>query len=310
MENVSIIIPTYNEKDNIARLIPDIEEVLAANDIEGEVIVIDDNSPDETGKFAEHLNERYGNIVVVHRESKQGVGSARRTGFAKAKNAIIISMEGDNTHNPEYLPQFIKEIKAGASLVIGSRYMQGSEILNWPMKRKVISKLANWVARIFAGIKLTDVTNGYRAFTKELSDKLVVDSQSYPYNMEFACETVWRGYVVKEIPIRFVHRTIGISKMNARKEFFAFFLTVFRFSYTYRPMVVFGRLGAFFFSAGIIIAGYLTYLKLSLGIIGDRLPLIIFSLVLILGGIQIFSFGLIVNVLNKLRREILKSSDV
>ena len=124
--------------------------------------------------------------------------------------------------------------------------------------------------------------------------------------MEFACEAVWRGFKVTEIPITFVHRKVGTSKMRASREFLAFFTTAFRFSYTYRPLLVFGTLGFIFFIIGLIAACYLIYLKITEGFIGDHLPLIVFSLILILSGIQIFSFGLIVNVMNKLRRELLQ----
>ena len=127
-KNISIVIPTYNEKENIQRLIPNIEKVLSSNNIFADIIIIDDNSPDGTGKLAEDLNKEYNNIKVVHRKKKEGVGSARRLGFSLASNEIIISMEGDNTHNPKYIPQFIEKIEEGADLVIGSRYLKDSKI--------------------------------------------------------------------------------------------------------------------------------------------------------------------------------------
>jgi len=303
---VSIIIPTYNERENIERLIPHIEKILSENNIEGEIIIIDDNSPDGTGRTAEELNNKYKNIKVIHRKKKEGVGSARRLGFEKASKEIIISMEGDNTHNPEYIPKFIKEIEKGADLVIGSRYLKDSKIVNWPLKRRLVSKTANFIARFFAGTKLTDVTNGYRAFTKKLFNKLTIESSSYPFNMEFACETYSRGFKITEIPIVFIDRKQGKSKLSVGKEFLSFINTAFRFAYTYRPMKVFGTAGLLLVIAGLILSIYLIFLKLSTGIIGDRIPLIVLALVLILSGIQIISFGLIVNVMSKLRKELTK----
>ena len=183
MKFISIIIPTYNEKENIAKLVPDIESVLAGNGIDGEIIIIDDNSPDGTGQLAEELNKKYHNIKTIHRQKKEGVGSARRLGFSIASNEIIISMEGDNTHKAEYIPRFLDEINKGADLVIGSRYLPESKIINWPLKRRIISKVANFIARFFAGVRLTDVTNGYRAFRKSMYSKITVDSTGYPFNM-------------------------------------------------------------------------------------------------------------------------------
>jgi len=306
IKNISIIIPTYNERENIAQLIPDIQNITKENKINVEIIIVDDNSPDKTSEIAEKLNKQYGNIKVIKRSSKQGVGSARRLGFSQANMPIIISMEGDNTHKPKYIPEFVNEINKGADLVIGSRYMKDSKIINWPIKRRIISKLANWTARFFTGVKLTDVTNGYRAFKKEILKKLVVDSKSYPYNMEFACEAIWRGYKTSEIPIIFEHRKIGTSKLNASREFLSFFAVAFRFSYTYRPMRVFGLIGVLFSFTGFLLACYLIYLKINTGFIGERLPLIVTSLILIISGVQIFFFGLIVNIINRFRREITK----
>ena len=126
-KNVSIVIPTYNERENIEKLVPNIEKLLLKEDVKGEIIIIDDNSPDGTGKLAEALSKKYKNIRVIHRNKKEGVGSARRLGFSLASKPIIISMEGDNTHNPEYIPQFLQEIEKGADLVIGSRYLKNQK---------------------------------------------------------------------------------------------------------------------------------------------------------------------------------------
>ncbi len=305
-KEVSIVIPTYNERENLEKLIPHIEDVFSSSNIRGEIIVIDDNSPDRTGKYAESMNSRYRNIRVVHRSERGGVGSARRLGFSLASKDIIISMEGDNTHNPDYIPEFVKKINDGADLVIGSRYLKDSKIINWPVRRRVVSKVANFVSRFFAGAKLSDVTNGYRAFTKNLLGRLAIESSGYPYNMEFACEAWSRGFRIVEIPIVFKDREKGVSKLSVWKEFFQFLGISFRFSYTYRPIRVFGSLGALFILAGAFLAINLIIIKLNTGVIGDRLPMIIVSLVLIISGIQIFSLGLIADVLSKLRKEILR----
>ena len=304
-KNVSVIIPTYNERENIKKLIPNIEKLLLHEDINGEIIIIDDNSPDGTGKLAEALSKKYKNIRVIHRNKKEGVGSARRLGFSLASNPVIISMEGDNTHNPEYIPKFLQEIEKGADLVIGSRYLKESKIVNWPLKRRIISKVANFISRFFAGTGITDVTNGYRAFTKKLFNRLKIDSSGYPYNMEFACEAYSKGFKISEIPIVFIDREKGTSKLHVTKEFASFIATAFRFMYTYKPMKIFGTMGMFMVGVGSLIALYLVYIRLTAGIVGNRLPLIVLSFVLIISGIQIFSFGLIVNIISKLRKDIM-----
>ncbi len=306
MKSASFVIPTYNEKENISKLIPDIESVLKENGIDGEIIVIDDNSPDGTGQIAEDFNNRFDNVKVIHRKKKEGVGSARRLGFSLASKEIIISMEGDNTHNPKYIPQFIEKINEGADLVIGSRYLPDSKILNWPLKRRIISKVANFIARFFAGVRLTDVTNGYRAFKRSMYQKITVDSSGYPFNMEFACETHSLGFKIVEIPIIFKDRETGKTKMKVSRELLSFLSTAFRFAYTYRPMKVFGSIGFLFVLLGMATSAYLTYIKITTGYIGNRIPILFLGLVFIISGIQILSLGLIANVLSKLRRELLK----
>lgn len=305
MKDVSIVIPTYNERENIAKLIPHIEDVLSVNNIKGEIIIIDDNSPDRTGKLAEELNKRYKNIIVIHRDKKQGVGSARKLGFSVATKDVIISMEGDNTNNPEYIPQLIKKIEEGADLVIGSRYLKESKIINWPLRRRIISKVANFIARLFAGSNISDVTCGYRAFKKSAYNAIYIESYGYAYNMEMACELQNRGFKFAEIPIVFRDRLAGSSKMQVNKEFFSFLATAFKFSYIYRPLYVFGSTGGVLLIAGILVWVYLIIFKVRGGLISTRIPMVAVGILLILFGIQVISIGLIASILKKFRKEML-----
>ena len=307
IKEISVVIPTYNERENIENLIPNLEHVLKENGIIGEIIIIDDNSQDGTARIVEEFNKKYKNIKLVSREKKEGVGSARKVGFSLATKEIIISMEGDNTHNPQYVPLFIDKIEKGYDLVIGSRYLKESQIVNWPLKRRIISKVANFIARFFAGVRVTDVTSGYRAFRKNMYSKFTIDSDGYPFNMEFACEAHSRGFKIAEIPIIFKDREKGKTKLKVTKELVSFITTSFRFAYTYRPVKVFGSLGILFIFFGILGGIYLTYIKIVTGIIGNRIPMLFLSVVFIISGIQIISFGLIVNIVSKLRRELIKS---
>ena len=302
----TIVIPTYNERKNISKLIPSIILMLNRHDITSEIIVIDDNSPDGTGLLLDRLKRRFDCLKVVHRKEKLGVGSARRLGFSMASKKVIVTMEGDNTHNPKYIPQLIKEIEGGADLVIASRYLKDSKIIDWSFKRRVISNTANFITRFVTGVKITDVTNGYRAFTKEMFSKLLIESEKYPFNMEFTCEAVSRGFKVTEIPIEFKQRKDGSSKLNVLDEFFFFLMVVFRFSYTYSPIKFFGSISLLFITVSFVLIGYLIRARILTGTILNRIPLMFITLTLVLSAIQMFCFGLMVNVMSKFRREMLR----
>ena len=302
----TIVIPTYNERGSIKNLINSIDSVFVKNNIDGEIIIIDDNSPDGTGDIIDTIRRRLKYVKVIHRKSKLGVGSARRLGFNSASKKIVVSMEGDSTHNPLYIPELIKEIEDGADLVIGSRYLKDSKIINWSFKRRVISNTANFITRFVTGVKITDVTNGYRAFTKEMFSKLLIESEKYPFNMEFTCEAVSRGFKVTEIPIEFKQRKDGSSKLNVLDEFFFFLMVVFRFSYTYSPIKFFGSISLLFITVSFVLVGYLIRVRLLTGTILNRIPLLFITLTLVLSAIQMFCFGLMVNVMSKFRREMLR----
>lgn len=231
--DTSIIIPTYNERENIARLIPLIQEVFNDYNVKGEIIIVDDNSPDKTGNLAEEFAKIYGNIRVIHRKEKLGLGSAYKTGFKEAKGKIVFEMDADHSHDPRAIPLFIEQIEKGADVVIGSRYITGGSIVGWPFQRKLISKYANLLANFILGINVKDATSGYRAYTRRALNDIDIDtikSTGYAFQLEMAHRARKKSFKIFEIPITFVDRKTGKSKLS-RTEILKFFSTVFRLKF-------------------------------------------------------------------------------
>jgi len=222
---VAIVIPTYNERDNIVQLTQRLEAVFSNNNLHGTIIVVDDNSPDGTGLMAEELSRSFGNIMVIHRPSKLGVGSAYIEGFLKALNAdsdVIFEMDADLSHDPEQVPAFIEKISIGADVVIGSRYVSGGRIEMWPMSRRIISSMANKMARFLLGTHLRDLTSGYRAF-KSIALKAIdlssTKSKGYGFQVEVIHLSNEKKLQIVEIPIVFINRKRGASKLDFKEVF-------------------------------------------------------------------------------------------
>ena len=210
------IVPTLNERENLEKLIPAVLEV----DKDIDVLVVDDNSSDGTGTLADQLALETGRVHVLHRPTRMGLGSAYIDGFKYALEntdaTYIFEMDADFSHDPKYLPDFIEAIQ-DADLVVGSRYLKGISIVNWPLNRLIISKIGNWYARTITGLPFTDVTAGFKCFRRELLEKLDLDSihsNGYSFQIEMTY-MVWKnGHRVKEISIVFVDRTKGESKIT------------------------------------------------------------------------------------------------
>lgn len=210
-----IIVPTYNELENIRRLLPD----LMALDPGIRVLVVDDNSPDGTGKLADELAAENERISVLHRPGKLGLGSAYVAGFKYAVQQdvdCVFEMDADFSHDPAMIPRFIEQI-ASCDVVIGSRYISGINVVNWPMSRLLLSYFANIYTRLVTGMTIRDTTSGYKCFRREVLENIDLDdvrSDGYAFQIEmnFRC---WRkGYRMREIPIIFVDRRSGTSKLS------------------------------------------------------------------------------------------------
>jgi dolichol-phosphate mannosyltransferase len=213
-----VIVPTYNEKFNIARLIPSI----LAQDASLEVLVVDDGSPDGTGAIVDAIAANNPRVYIIHRESKLGLGTAYLAGFRWAlerKYDLVFEMDADFSHNPERLPEFLEAIK-DADLVLGSRYQDGHvNVVNWPMSRLFLSYSANIYARAVTGLPIFDTTGGFKCFRRNVLESIdlnAVKSNGYAFQIEMSYRVWKRGFRLVEIPIIFVDRTEGVSKMSKR----------------------------------------------------------------------------------------------
>jgi dolichol-phosphate mannosyltransferase len=219
-----IVIPTYNERDNIAGLIDDVLRSAPTTDL----LIIDDNSPDGTGQLVDEIHDRMPQVRALHRPGKQGLGTAYVRGFQYAIEQgydLVFEMDADYSHDPQYLPQFFAAAEQ-ADLVIGSRYIKGGGTPNWSALRKFISGGGNRFARLMLRIPTHDCTSGYRCYrTAALRsiDLRLIRAQGYAFQVEMAYIFWKRGYRVREVPITFVDRRVGKSKMSRK-----IFLEAFR----------------------------------------------------------------------------------
>lgn len=214
---ILIVIPTFNEKDNIKKLIPMIMEYLPAADL----LVVDDKSPDGTGAAVKVIMKKNKRVKLIERAKKLGLGTAYVEGFKYAlakKYDIIFEMDADFSHDPSYLPVFIEMLKTN-DLVIGSRYLNGLSVVNWPLRRLVLSKLANLYAKIITGLPLTDLTSGFKCYKSSVLKAIDFDkihSDGYAFQIEMHYKVWEKSFKIKEIPIIFVDRHAGSSKMSRK----------------------------------------------------------------------------------------------
>jgi len=212
-----IIIPTYNELENLPRLLP---EVLS-KDESIDVLIVDDNSPDGTAAFVESQMKNNNRIHLIKRQSKQGLGTAYIAGFKFAiQNGydFIFEMDADFSHDPKEIPRFLDEIKS-ADVILGSRYINGVNVINWPMRRLLLSWFANIYTRVITGMPLHDATGGFKCFRREVLEAIDLDrvtSNGYAFQIEMSFKAWKKGFKVKEIPIIFVDRVKGKSKMSKK----------------------------------------------------------------------------------------------
>jgi len=211
-----VVIPTYNEIANL----PLVVEQVLVQDSRLEILVVDDHSPDGTGQLAEALAQKEPRVHVLHRETKLGLGTAYITGFKWALERgydYVFEMDADFSHDPGHLKEFLKAI-ADADLVLGSRYLGGKvTVVNWPIGRLVLSYCANIYARRITGLRIWDLTGGFKCFRRrvlEAIDLSQVRSNGYAFQIEMSVRAWRKGFTLKEIPIVFVDRTEGQSKMN------------------------------------------------------------------------------------------------
>ncbi|ORV57098.1 dolichol-phosphate mannosyltransferase [Mycobacterium fragae] len=212
-----VIIPTFNERENLPLILQRLHG--ARPDVH--VLVVDDSSPDGTGELADELAQADPDrIHVMHRTAKDGLGAAYLAGFGwglSRQYSTLVEMDADGSHAPEQLHRLLDAVDAGADLAIGSRYVDGGTVHNWPWRRVALSKIANTYSRLMLGLGVHDITAGYRAYRREVLEQIdldAVDSKGYCFQIDLTWRAVNNGFVVVEVPITFTERELGVSKMS------------------------------------------------------------------------------------------------
>lgn len=214
--SVLTIIPTYNEIETL----PVVVKRLRAAVPDAHVLIADDNSPDGTGELADRMAAEDGHISVLHRTAKEGLGPAYIAGFQWGLERgydVLVEMDADCSHQPEQLPLLLDTVERGADLAIGSRYVPGGRIENWPLDRQIISRGGNLYSKLFLGTAINDITGGFRAFkadTLRAIDLSTVESKGYCFQIDLAWRAERQGLKIVEVPITFVERVEGVSKMS------------------------------------------------------------------------------------------------
>jgi len=233
--NLAVVIPSYNERENITHL----AEYVLGLSCKPRVIVVDDNSPDGTSEAVMGMAAANPRLLLIRRAGKGGRGSACLEGFQHALRLgadMVVEMDADFSHDPADIPRLVERAEQGYDLVVGSRYARGSRIVNWPLMRRVFSRLANRFARLVLGVPISDYTNGYRCYTRNALQRIdyaSVHSRGYAVLSEVAYQLAQQNVRITEIPIVFVDRRVGTSKTNL-KEVIAALTTVVQIRAWYR----------------------------------------------------------------------------
>lgn len=211
-----IIIPTYNERENIEPLTAAVFEELP----QAHILIVDDGSPDGTGELVDLLARRESRLMAIHRPGKMGLGTAYVAGFRYGLDrdySYICEMDADFSHDPQYLPHILARARQGADLVLGSRYVSGGGTENWGLGRKIISQGGSLYARSILGVKVRDLTGGFKCFRRQVLETIDLESirsEGYSFQVEMTYRTIKAGFQVAEVPIVFVDRRVGQSKMS------------------------------------------------------------------------------------------------
>ncbi len=218
MDKSLIIIPTYNERENLRAMAAAVLEVLP----ETHLLVVDDNSPDGTGDVADELAEKDERVHTMHRPGKMGLGTAYVEGFRwglERGYELLWEMDCDFSHDPRYLPDMLAAMDDGADLAIGSRYVAGGGTDNWGLGRKILSRGGGFYARMVLGLPINDLTSGFRCYRRTVLETISLDdlrSEGYAFQIEMAYKTYKAGFHIQEVPIVFVDRRVGQSKMSSK----------------------------------------------------------------------------------------------
>jgi glycosyltransferase involved in cell wall biosynthesis len=301
--DLSIVIPMFNEAENVQATLTRVEEALASFQGSYEIVAVNDGSVDNTLEILKRLGSENERIRVVSYSKNIGRGMALRKGFQNSNGEIVVSIDADLSYDPHYILDLVRALKTGEDidLILASPYMPGGGVENVPVFRLWISKLGNKILRYALPNRIYTSTGIFRAYRKRVLDSLELESDGKEIHLEILSKAMTLSYRVKEVPVILRGREKGKSKFKLKKTA----VSHLAFSVFEKPMIVFGFLGLSTLGIGFLIGLYIAYLRFSGGLTPGR-PLITFAILLILGGIQILSFGFIAIQIVSLRREILR----
>jgi len=239
MHELSIILPTYNEKENIEAMIPEIEGFLRSEKISGEIIIVDDSSPDGTAEIAKRLGRKYGNVRVIVKGRKEGIGAALRVGYNSARGKYMLSSDSDMSFKVEDMGRLIKKLEEGFDLVVGSRHMPEGGYMKPSMRIKlkgIVSLLGNRVVRLITGIGLHDFSANFRVVRMGVWRSIRTAENTNSILLEMIMKTAYKGYKIAEIPVTFEDRLYGESKLNLGLEAPKFFAKLLLFTVKFRVL--------------------------------------------------------------------------
>jgi glycosyltransferase involved in cell wall biosynthesis len=301
--DLSIVIPMFNESENVESTLRRVEEAMASFQGTYEIVAVNDGSFDNTLEILKGLAAQNGKINVVSYSKNFGRGKALREGFRRSNGEIVVSVDADLSYDPHYILDFIKILgtEQDIDFILASPYMPGGGVQNVPFHRLWISRLGNKILRLAMPNRIYTSTGIFRAYRRKVLESLELESDGKEIHLEILSKALALGYRVKEIPAILTGRKKGKSKFKFKKTT----LTHLVFSVFEKPMIIFGFIGLVTLGIGFLIGIYIVYLRFSGGLTAGR-PLITFAILLILGGIQILSFGFIAIQIVSVRREILR----
>ena len=303
MVDLSVVIPMYNEAENAASTLKRVGDALASFQGNYEIVAVDDGSIDNTYEVLNRLVQTNERVRVVSYQKNRGRGMALRTGFKASSGEVIVSIDADLSYDPHYIPEIFATLKAERDIdvVLASPYMPGGGVQDVPLLRLWISRLGNRVLRFAMPNRIYTSTGIFRGYRRKVLDSLELESEGKEIHLEILSKVIALGFRVREIPAILTGRKKGHSKFKFKKTAASHLV----FSFFEKPMIIFGFLGLATLGVGCLIGLYVAYLRFT-GMLSPGRPLITFALLLILGGIQILSFGFIALQIVSLRREILR----
>jgi dolichol-phosphate mannosyltransferase len=297
---ISVIIPMYNEEDNVLRTLVEVNSVMK-DYADYEILVVDDGSTDATYRLAEEFSSNNPHVRVIKQPMNMGMGSALRAGFQKSNGDIIITIDADLSYSPSHINKLASEIinNETVDIAVGSPYMEGGDVKNVPFFRLFISKIANKFVGFSMPQNLSTVTSVMRAYRREVLDSMELESNGTNINLEILSKAIAIRYNIKEVPAILEGRELGHSKLKFRSKTISHVL----FSLYEKPMILFGVIGLVLCLIGII-GGIYLFTEYIRGTLDPTRPLIIFTVLMIIAGIQILIFGFVATQISLLKREI------